>query len=484
MTPEAVREVPPAGAAFVTGSTLRHVVVMGATGSAGLMAVFAVDLLSLLYVSWLGDPLLTAAVGFATILQVFAVAITVGLMIAVGALVSRALGAGERGAARRIAASALTLTLATSLVVLALMLPLIDPLLRLIGAGPDTLPAARRFLLISLPSLPLMALGLGFSGVLRAVADARRAMAVTIGGAVATALLDPLLIFGLGLGLDGAALSTAAARLAFAVVGWHGAVRVHRMVAAPRRAAVLADAPEILRIALPAVLTNLAPPVASAFQAHIVAGFGTQAVAANAVIERLIPVAFGGMFALSGAIGPILGQNWGARRFDRMRQVLRDAVLVTALYSLAVWLALFLGRGAVAQGFALGPEAAQLVGFFCLVGGGVWFFNGLLFLANASFNNLGFPLLSTAVNWGRATLGTMPFAALGAHLGGPEGMIVGIGAGSLIFGSGALIAAFRVVGILERRPIPRTGPAPRSNSGREVGPDPLTLAGHDGHAHR
>ena len=51
----------------------------------------------------------------------------------------------------------------------------------------------------------------------------------------------------------------------------------------------------------------------------------------------------------------------------------------------------------------------------------MWFFIGLLFVANASFNNLGFPLLSTLFNWGRATLGTMPFALIGARYGGPEG---------------------------------------------------------------
>ena len=86
---------PPARTArFVSGPTMRHVVVMTGTGSVGLVAVFAVDLLSLLYISWLGRPALTAGVGLATIVLFFAVSINVGLMIAVGALVSRALGAG------------------------------------------------------------------------------------------------------------------------------------------------------------------------------------------------------------------------------------------------------------------------------------------------------------------------------------------------------------------------------------------------------
>jgi hypothetical protein len=53
-------------AVFTEGSTMRHVIVMTSAASVGLMAIFLVDLLSLLYISWLGDPKLTAAVGFAT----------------------------------------------------------------------------------------------------------------------------------------------------------------------------------------------------------------------------------------------------------------------------------------------------------------------------------------------------------------------------------------------------------------------------------
>ena len=87
----------------------------------------------------------------------------------------------------------------------------------------------------------------------------------------------------------------------------------------------------------------------------------------------------------------------------------------------------------------------------------MWFFIGLLFVANAAFNNLGFPLLSTLFNWGRATLGTMPFALLGADLGGPKGALVGSALGSCLFGIAAILTAFRTVGKLERSPAPGGG---------------------------
>jgi Na+-driven multidrug efflux pump len=232
-------------------------------------------------------------------------------------------------------------------------------------------------------------------------------------------------------------------------VGYLGAVRVHDLVARPRLDDVLHDARATLAIALPAVLTNIATPIASAFVAGVLARFGDTAIAGNAVIDRLVPVAFGGLFSLSGAVGPILGQNWGAGRYDRMRAALRDALIFSALYVLAAWAVLALSRGAIVELFHVEGLAAELVILFCLLSGPMWFFIGLLFVANASFNNLGFPLLSTAFNWGRATLGTVPFAYFGGAWGGPAGVLIGVALGSVLFGLAAIVTAFWTIRRLE-----------------------------------
>src|SRR5687767_1586648 len=114
---------------FVAGSTMGHVLVMTATGSVGLIAIFLVDFLSLLYISWLGDPSLTAGVGIGTIVLFLTTSINVGLMIAVGALVSRALGAGDRARARRLATSSCVHMSAAALLVSALILAILPWLL-------------------------------------------------------------------------------------------------------------------------------------------------------------------------------------------------------------------------------------------------------------------------------------------------------------------------------------------------------------------
>lgn len=440
----------PSQAVFVSGSTLRHVAVMTSTASVGLIAIFVVDFLSLLYVSRLGRPEATAGVGYATIVLYLMISFNVGLMIAVTALTARALGAGDREGARRMAGSTLTVQAIAGLALSVIMLPLLPWLLPKLGAHGESLAVATSFLWITLPSNALMALGMGLSGVLRAVGDAKRAMYVTLAGGIVTAALDPLLIFGLGLGPDGAAWATVLSRIVFLAVGFHGALRVHRMIARPTLAALRRDARPTFAIAAPAIMTNLANPIANACFFGIIARFGDQVIAASAIIDRLVPVAFGVLFALSGAVGPILAQNWGAQRYDRMRQALTDSVTFAAVYVAIAGLLLALLRHQISALFGTSGETAELVAFFGLIAGPMWLFVGALFVANAAFNNLGMPFYSTLFSWGRATLGTVPLAWLGAQYAGPKGALAGAALGAVLFGIAALVTAYRGIARLER----------------------------------
>ena len=251
-------------------------------------------------------------------------------------------------------------------------------------------------------------------------------MYVTLAGAVATALLDPVFIFGLGLGVTGAAIVTLISRFVFVAVGLNGAIRMHDLIATPDRKAASLDIVPIMAIAIPAVLTNLAAPVANAYTMRIFSQFGEAVVAAFAILDRLNPMAFGVLFALSSAVGPIMGQNLGAKLISRVRQVLTDCLTFATLYVVAVAILLRLAAPLIVQLFHAQGETAELLTFVCAYGGVLWLFLGAIFVANAAFNNLGFPLLSTLFNWGRTTLGTLPFVTIGTARFGPEGGYVGL----------------------------------------------------------
>lgn len=439
-------------ARFTTGSTMRHVAVMTAAGGMGLVAIFLVDFANLFYISLLGNPVLTAAVGYAGTVLYFHMSFSVGLMIAAVALASRALGAADRAKARQVSTSALVLVTAVTGILTLISLPLIGPLLDLLGAAGDARTYAAIYMWIVLPTTPFLGLVMCLIGVLRAVGDARRSMYVTLLLGLVTAALDPLLIYVLGMGVTGAAIVAVIARiLALAYALW-AVIHVHNLVQRPRLADTMADLPALASIGLPAVLTNVATPVGNGFVTAEISAFGDHAVAGWTIVGRLIPVAFGVLFALSGAIGPIIGQNYGAHLFDRVRRTMTDAMIFTTLYTLAISAVLFLARNEIAAAFGASGEDAELVVFFCTFLSVTFIFSGGLFVANAAFNNLGFPLLSTLFNWGRATLGTFPFVWLGARLAGADGVLAGFALGGIPFGLIALFVCYRVIGRLGADP--------------------------------
>ncbi len=433
----------PPTARFLSGSLLRHVVVMAGTGAIGLVAVFAVDLINLFYISLLGEKQIAAAVGFAGVVAFFHTSICIGMMIGITACVARLIGANQLQDARRMASHSLLIMLAITVVLGLGTVLFLGPLLAALGATGEVARLAQRYLTVTMPALPLLGLGMASSALLRSVGDARRSMTVTLGAAAVTACLDPLFIFAFGLGLDGAAMVSVISRSVMFALGLHGVWRAHRLLGPVQRPRFGADAWTLAAIAGPAVLTNLATPVGAAFVTHSVAQFGASAVAGQATIDRVTPVAFGLIYSLSGAVGPILSQNLGARHYDRVREGMRASLWFMLLAVAAAWLLLAVLQGPLIRAFSLDGMAATMVHAFCSWICASFFFAGALFVANAAFNNLGRPLWSTGFNWARATLGTIPFAWWGAHYG-PVEVMAGQGAGLVIFGSLAMLASLRL----------------------------------------
>lgn len=438
-------------APLVTGSTLGHVVRMTLAGAVGLVAVFAVDAVNLFYIGLLGRTEITAALGYASNVAFLAISVAIGLSIAASAIVARAFGAGQPERAHELAGASLAITGGLMTLLALLCWPLLPWLLALLGARGEAATLGLTMLQILLPSWPLLGIGMCLAGLLRARGDARRAMYVTLGAAAVTVVLDPLLIFVLGLGLNGAALTTVVARATMVAAGLYSLLRVHRLRLRWHMTILQPALRPFFAIAVPAILTQVATPVGNAFVTAAMAQHGDDAVAGWTIVSRLIPVAFGLLFALSGAVGPVIGQNFGARRYDRVLSTLQDSLRVCLVYVLVVWALLAVFAEPIAGLFRASGDARTIVVFFCVWVAGSFLFNGMLFVANAVFNNLGHAVYSTLLNWGRATLGVIPFVWLGQHGWGVQGAIAGYGLGAVVFGIVAYALSLRVVRGLARQ---------------------------------
>ncbi|MEM1152759.1 MAG: MATE family efflux transporter [Pseudomonadota bacterium] len=438
---------------------------MTSASAAGLISLFAVDMVDMYFLTLLGEQELAAAVGFAGTLLFFVVSVSIGLQIALGALVARAEGRHRRDLASRYCSSAMLFNFLIAAVISAFAWFNLPALLSLLGARDQTLAFAISYASILLPSMPILVLGMSAATGVRALGDARRSMWATVIGSVVNGVLDPIFIFAFGWGLEGAAWASVVARVVMLVVAWHALTLVHKL---PRRVSVsefLADMKPLLSIAGPAVLTNLATPIGGSFVLMTMAQFGDSAVAGAAIMGRITPLAMAAVYALSGAIGPIVGQNAGAGRYDRVRSTLANAVLFNAIYVAGIWLLLWFSADFIVFAFSATEEAKELILFYCYYLVGAFVFNGVLFVSNASFNNLHHAHWATGFNFARAFLGTIPAVYFGAQWFGPKGVMAGEAIGSVLFGLLAIFAAFALVRRLERQQEPL---APTASSSTDV----------------
>ena len=270
---------------------------------------------------------------------------------------------------------------------------------------------------------------------------------------VTNAILDPLFIFGFDLQLRGAAIASFLARVTMlsyvlTVLRNHylptGFVHV-----GPEQ--FLKDVRELSKVAVPAILTNVATPIGGAFVTSQMARFGPEAVAGFAMVSRLQPVAFAVIFSLSGAIGPIIGQNYGAKIYSRVRGAYRAGIVFTLAYVVVASMVLYALHYPLARLFGAKPgsQAEKLVYMFCGPLALTWFFNGVIFVGNAACNNLKHPFVSTAINWSRHTIGVVPFVHLFSQTLGLEavGVLVGRELGGCVFAT----VSFFVVSTLMNR---------------------------------
>ncbi|MFU8881221.1 MAG: MATE family efflux transporter [Rhodobacterales bacterium] len=439
-------------AKFLTGSTMRHVIVMTLTGSLGLSFLFLVDFLALWWISRLGNEVLITAIGFAGTIQFFVMSVAVGMMIGAVALVSRALGMGDPEEARRIATSAMIYgaTFQTALAVTVFVFR--RDILIWTGADGPALEIAVDFLAISLPSLPLVAIGMCASAVLRAAGEAWRSMMVTVCAGIVALIVDPILIVWLEYGVNGAAAGIVLSRLAMAVMGFYWVSRSRNLLARPSMIDLRLFLAPFLAIAVPAVATQVSTPFGNWILVRAMAAHGDSAVAGLGVVMRLTIVCFGGIFALSGAIGGIIGQNYGAKQYDRVASAYVDALKFCMVYTAVIWVLLILSADMIASSFGLGAEGAHIVRVFAYYAAGTFVFTGALFVSNAAFNNLGRPLWATAANWARDAILMAPFAfGLGALYAG-GGVIMGQALANTLAGILAAWVGWRFVRKLNGAP--------------------------------
>jgi len=275
-------------------------------------------------------------------------------------------------------------------------------------------------------------------------------MWATIVGGLVNAVLDPIFIFGMSMGLTGAAIASVISRFSVAAVAMYSVLRKHQLLVSVQPDRFVADVRALTGIVLPSLITNLSAPLSSAYATAQMARFGTDAVAAASVIGRITPVAFAGLYGLSGSVGPIASQNYGAGLYHRIEETLIASLKFCFAYVLPVSALLFLLQGWLIRVFDLQGEAADLVSFYATFIVLSYAVFGLQLAANPVMNALRHPGFSTISNIARDLLLAVPLVGLFAGWFGARGVLAGQAMANAIAGVVAFAVALWLIKRVER----------------------------------
>lgn len=302
------------------------------------------NLVDAIFVGQAAGPLAIAALAVAFPVQQIIVAI--GQMFGQGAasIVSRALGARQADEAAFTAGSAMTISFLTIAALAALAGLNLDAVLRIFGADAAVVPYGHAYLKWILVGAPFVTVAMTGNNLLRAEGKMTVAMTTMMVGAVLNIILDPIFIFALGMGVEGAGLATAISQIAaFLTVMVYYSTGRSVLNIKPRHFRPRLDLVRSSTIlGFPIFVRQGANSVIATLINNLLIIYGTAiSVAVYGTVNRLLMFMFMPMFGMVQAFQPMVGYNYGARSFDRVRQTIRVTVLAICVYGAVATALLF-----------------------------------------------------------------------------------------------------------------------------------------------
>jgi putative MATE family efflux protein len=408
----------------------------------GVLSVLVFSLVDTYFVAQLGtNPLAAMSFTFPVVTVLGSVAM--GLGTGTASVIARGIGEGDRHKVQRLTTDSLLLSLLLVGILSALGLVTITPLFRALGAGQELLPLIRDYMSIWYMGMVFLVVPLVGNSAIRASGNTVTPSLIMTVAAVANIAVDPVLIFGWGplpaLGLKGAALATVIARagtLLASLAFLHFRERLLSF-AVPNWKTMLRSWGSLLVIGLPAIAANLISPLSVVFVTSLMARYGAEAVAGFGLASRLEAMALIAPLALSGSIGPFVGQNWGAQQYDRVKQAIQASFWFCLGWGGLAAVLLGTTAGEVATWFDRNPTVIASASVYLTLVPVSYGALGIVLTASAACNALGQPLPALGMSLTRLLLLFIPLAYLGSYWLGMAGIfwaaclsngLVGVGA--------------------------------------------------------
>lgn len=357
-------------------------------------------------------------------------------------------GQGEQERASTVTGNTLTLLLCFGFVIPLVTLPLLDPILVAFGASDATLPYAKDYIFLYLLGTPFVTVGLGMNPFINAQGFGRKGMLTVMLGAAVNLVLDPILIYGLDMGVKGAALATIVAQACSAV--WVLSFLTGKKSLLPLKLRHLrpqwAHLRGIITLGLSGFFTSITNSLVQIVCNKVLYIYGGDLyVGVMTVINSLREVTFMLIQGFGSGVQPVLGYNYGAREYQRVRAGIRFAVAVTVGYSALIWLVNMTIPSLLIRIFNSNADMIQAGVPALRIYFSMFVFMALMIASQSIFVGLGQAKKSIFFSILRKAVINAPLTVLLAYLWGVDGVFVAEAVSQLVCGVLCFLTMYRTV---------------------------------------
>jgi MATE family, multidrug efflux pump len=315
-------------------SILRLIVRFSLPAVFGMMVQALYNVVDRIYI---GRAVGSLGIGATTIaMPIMMIGFGFALMVGIGgnALVSIRLGEQKRDKAEQVIGNAVVMMLISSTILVTLGLVFITPALRFFGATDTILPYAHDYIQIIMMGWIVQTMGFGLNNFIRGEGNPKRAMFTMLVGSVSNLILDPIFIFGFGWGMQGAAVATVISQSISFVFVMHYFLSGRSLLKIRVRYFRL-DKEVVLRIlavgAAPFLFHIADSMVGAVINKQLKDHGGDLAISMAGIHISLIMIVFMFVIGIAQGTQPIIGYNYGARYYDRVKKTLFQAILIATI---------------------------------------------------------------------------------------------------------------------------------------------------------
>lgn len=254
-----------------------------------------------------------------------------GLLFGNGAAVylSRLLGRGEKETADRVASTALYSSVLAGAVVIICSDIFLKPLLHQTGALDSVMPYAITYTRIYITCSIFNVFNVTMNNIVSSEGAAKTAMCALMAGAVLNVILDPVFIYVLNLGVAGAAIATAVSQMASTAVYLCYIFRKKSVFHFRIKDCCFSGdvMSEILKTGIPTLLFQILAGMSVSMINNGAKGYGNSALAAMGPVTKIMSVGTLIVFGFLKGFQPVAGFSYGAKKFGRLYEAMKTAVL-------------------------------------------------------------------------------------------------------------------------------------------------------------